>query len=360
MVRRVRFRRSPKTAYENALKEMKEIFLSDEMPEEKVIDIEKYYTLSKKTLGEYVTLDWVHKSEIEDLIKTIKKYSQDLSQTRPLNVVMIAESGLGKSHFISCIAKKMKKFGVSGVSFNMAIMQNLNDLIQPIEAVRNLKVVDQLPLLFLDEIDSDSQNYARLLPLMWDGEVSLGHRDLKLGKVVIIMTASNPDIKKVMKSAQSMQSEIESIKSDQKKLVDLLSRVNGGIIEIPQLDKKTKIRDRRIDKVCLSISLLQRKFGANLEIVPWALLRFIAISRFRYGVRSISHLIDTIPGNIEIEETLNLEDFHLPLDSKGELMKSSLAYHLIAEDEPESIVETWKEISSVKTLVKFESEWEEI
>jgi len=242
----------------------------------------------------------------------------------------------------------------------MAIMQNLNDLIQPIEAVRNLKVVDQLPLLFLDEIDSDSQNYARLLPLMWDGEVSLGHRDLKLGKVVIIMTASNPDIKKVMKSAQSMQSEIESIKSDQKKLVDLLSRVNGGIIEIPQLDKKTKIRDRRIDKVCLSISLLQRKFGANLEIVPWALLRFIAISRFRYGVRSISHLIDTIPGNIEIEETLNLEDFHLPLDSKGELMKSSLAYHLIAEDEPESIVETWKEISSVKTLVKFESEWEEI
>ena len=62
MVRRVRFRRSPKTAYENALKEMKEIFLSDEMPEEKVIDIEKYYTLSKKTLGEYVTLDWVHKA----------------------------------------------------------------------------------------------------------------------------------------------------------------------------------------------------------------------------------------------------------------------------------------------------------
>lgn len=359
-MRRRRFRRSPKAEYENALKKMKEIFLSDELPNGEVIDIEKYYTLSKKTLGEYVTLDWNHKSEIEDLIKTIKKYSNDFSQNRPLNIVMIAEPGLGKSHFISCLAQKMKNTGVSGVSFNMAIMQTLNDLIQPIEAVRNLKVVDKLPLLFLDEIDSNPQNYARLLPLMWDGEISLGNRDLKLGKVVLIMAASNPDIKKVMKSVQSMQSEIESIKSDQKKLVDLLSRVNGGVVEIPQLDKKTKMRDRRIDKVCLSISLLQRKFGPDLEMVPWALLRFIALSRFRYGVRSISHFIDTIPGNLEIEEVLNLKDFHLPLDSKNEIMKSSLAYHLIAEEEPESIVETWKEISAVETLVRFESEWEEI
>lgn len=324
MVRRLRIRRSPKRLYENALKVMKDIFLSDDTPEEVEVDIHKQFQLSCQTLGDYVTLDWDHKREIENLIKTIQNYSGDHTKTRPLNIIMIAEPGLGKSHFIKCLAKKMKNVGISEVSFNMATIQNIMDLIQPIEAVRNLKVVDQLPLLFFDEIDSDPQNYARFLPLMWDGEIHLGQRDLKLGKVVLIMAASDPGIKKVMKSAKSMQSEFEAIQENQKKLVDLLSRINGGAIEIPKLDIATKSRDRRIDKVCLSISLLQRKFGPYLERVPWALLRFIAISKFRYGVRSIAHLIDLIPGDIEIEETLKLNSIKLPLDDEKELKKAAL------------------------------------
>jgi hypothetical protein len=174
------------------------------------------------------------------------------------------------------------------------------------------------------------------------------------------MAASDPDIKKVMKSAKSMQSEFEAIQDNQKKMVDLLSRINGGVIEIPQLDIATKSRDRRIDKVCLSISLLQRKFGSYLGRVPWALLRFIAISKFRYGVRSIAHLIDLIPGNVEIEETLELKNCSLPLDDEKELMKSSLAYHLIAEEGPETIVESWEEISECKTLIRFERMEEEL
>lgn len=360
MIRRIRFRRSPKRLYENALSMMKDIFLSDDTPDEDEVDIHKQFQLSRQTLGEYVTLDWDHRREIESVINTIQSYSEDFTKTRPLNIIMIAEPGLGKSHFIKCLAKKMKNIGISEVSFNMATIQNINDLIQPIEAVRNLKVVDHLPLLFFDEIDSDPQNYALLLPLMWDGEIHLGQRDLKLGKVVLIMAASDPGIKKVMKSAKSMQSEFEAIQDNQKKMVDLLSRINGGVIEIPQLDIATKSRDRRIDKVCLSISLLQRKFGSYLERVPWALLRFIAISKFRYGVRSIAHLIDLIPGNVEIEETLELNNCSLPLDDEKEIKKSSLAYHLIAEEGPETIVEFWEEISECKTLIRFERVEEEL
>lgn len=359
-VRQLRLRRRPKRLYENALKVMKDIFLSDDTPEKDELDINEQFQLSCQTLGEYVTLDWDHKREVENLINTIQTYSDDYTKTRPLNIIMIAEPGLGKSHFIKCLAKKMKNIGISEVSFNMATIQNIIDLIQPIEAARNLKVVDQLPLMFFDEIDSDPQNYARLLPLMWDGEVHLGQRDLKLGKVVLIMAASDPEIKKVMKSAKSMQSEFESIQENKKKLVDLLSRVNGGVIEIPKLDIATKRRDRRIDKVCLSISLLQRKFGPYLERVPWALLRFIAISEFRYGVRSIAHLIDLIPGEIEIDDTLEVNKIILPINDEKELKKSSLAFHLITEEDPESIVEFWQEVSACKTLIRFEPKEEEL
>jgi hypothetical protein len=271
---------------------------------------------------------------------------------------MLAQPGLGKSHFVKCLAKKMSNLGVSDVSFNMTTMQNIEDLVQPIEKVRNLKVVDKLPLFFLDEIDSDPRNYSRLLPLMWDGEIHLGKQDLKLGKVVLIMAASDPKIQKVMKSAKSMEQDLEGVQKEEKKLVDLLSRINGGVLEIPQLDLYKANRDRRIDKICLSISILKQKFPF-LQIVPWSLLRFIAMSKFRYGVRSIVHLLDFIPGNLDIEEKLRADDFDLPFDNVNELKKSSLSYHLVAEEDPEDIISLWGSISECKTLIRFEKEDEE-
>lgn len=356
-MRRLRRRKTPKAKYEEALKELKRIFLSDEIPEDAVIDIHKYFELSQQALGEYVTLDWSHKREIDSLIKKIQGYHEDFSKTRPLNIIMIAQPGLGKSHFVKCLAKKMSNLGISEVSFNMATMQNVEDLSQPIENIRNLKVVDKLPILFLDEVDSDTKNYSRLLPLMWDGEIHLGKQDLKLGKVVLIMAASDPKIQNIMKSAKSMEMELTGIQNDEKKLVDLLSRVNGGVLEIHQLDISTKSRDRRIDKVCLSITILKQKYP-YLEIVPWALLRFIAISKFRYGVRSITHLLDFIPGNLDIEEKLGMDDFDLPLEDVNDLKKSSLSYHLISEEEPEDIIKAWTDTQNCQTSIRFEMEEE--
>ena len=351
-MRRLRRLRTSRSEYQNALKELTQIFLTEVFPNNNVIDIHRHFELSKVALGEYVTLDWAHKREIDNLINIIQQYHSDYTKTRPLNIIMIAQPGLGKSHFVKCLAKKMIKLKVSEVSFNMVTMQNVEELSQPIEAIRNLKVVDKLPVLFLDEIDSDNKNYSRLLPLMWDGEIHLGRQDLKLGKVVLILAASDPSIEKIMKSAKSMEQEIRGIEEGQKKLVDFLSRVNGGVVEIPQLDIVTSTRDRRIDKICLTISFLQRKYP-YLEVVPWALLRFIAISKFRYGVRSIVHLLDFIPGNLDIDDTLSLSYITLPLESVSALKKSSLSYHLIADEEPDDIIDTWNRISSCQTLIRF-------
>src|SRR5436853_4340210 len=78
------------------------------------------------------------------------------------------------------------------------------------------------------------------------------------------------------------------------KLVDLLSRINGGIINIPDLDLRSEHRDRRVDKVCIAVGLSKARFGDDLSEMPRSLLRFIAHTTFRYGVRSIAHLIDLI------------------------------------------------------------------
>jgi hypothetical protein len=340
-----------KARYLNSVKVIQDLILKDE-PNSDDIDIQPQYHQSTMTLGSYVTLDWEHKVDINKIKRRILKYSSDFSQKRPLNILMIASPGSGKSHFIKCLAENLKNDKVGAITYNMASIQKNDDLLQPLEAVRNMKVQDILPILFLDEFDCVPSNFYLLLPLLWDGEIHLGHRDLKLGKIIIILAGSDPNITKLIKECQNMGDESFEMK-DNGKFVDLLSRINGGVFDIPDLDIVRNNRDRRVDKICLTLSLLQQRFGKNLQIVPWALLNFIGKTKFRYGVRSITHLIDLIPLPEEINEKLTLEDLQLPLNTEKELKGSSLAYHIKVENDIASIIEEWGRLKKYDSFVRF-------
>jgi hypothetical protein len=360
-------KKTEKQLNNDAMEKIKTLIIN-ETPKESEVNISQYYGISKSTLDRYVTLDWDHHLAIERLKKEIIKYENDPTRNRPLNILMIAQPGSGKSHFIKHLPKddKMKEINLSAVTFNMASLQNVDDLMQPLDAVRNLKVNDKFPLLFLDEFDSKPSYYSLLLPLLWDGELHLGHRDLELGKVVIVIAGSDPEIKKVMSRVKRMERDpIQSNSnknSDQKKLVDLLSRINGTVLKIPELDP-TRGSSRQVDKVCISLSLLEKRFGERLEIVPWALLHFIALNKFRYEVRSITHFIDLIPPIDEDSDSILCENLVLPLDTKTKLKESSLAYHLIADKEPntsededaaiQAIVDLWTEAKKFPNLIRF-------
>lgn len=222
------------------------------------------------------------------------------------------------------------------------------------DAVRNLKVLDKTPILFLDEFDSDPDKYALLLPLLWDGEVHVGHRDLKTGKVVIILAASGASIEEAMKNAKSMQ-KIAPVEGS--KLVDLLSRINGGEFSIPELDAIDEGRDRRTDKVCIAISLLKQRYGENLETIPWCFLNFIALTKFRYGVRSITHLVELLPPIDKDNPSIKVEK--LPFQTVERLKSSSLAYHLISEDGPAAVMERWKGCTEHKSVVRIAEKQED-
>jgi hypothetical protein len=322
----------------------KEIIETEEPDAE--VDLTGPVELSAQLLGDYVNLDWEHRGAIIALVNRIRDYANDKSRSRPLNIMMQAEPGSGKSHFIKCLAKSRRFYGdVGSVTFNMAGMQSVEDLIQPLDAVRNLKVLDKTPILFLDEVDSDASKYALLLPLLWDGELHVGHRDLKTGKVVIILAASGASIDHAMKNAKSMQ---KMEPSEGTKLVDLLSRINGGELAIPELDAVKDGRDRRTDKVCIAISLLKQRYSESLETVPWPLLHFIALTKFRYGVRSITHLIELLPAPDDEKPFINVDK--LPLQNVDRLKASSLAYHLISDDGPAAVMDRWKTCAQFKEV----------
>ena len=306
---------------------------------------------SESLLKGYATLDEPHRAEIAKLIQQITEYLRDSSRKRPFNALMLAAPGAGKSHFIKQLAGAMKAERVQAVTFNMATMQSPDDMAQPVDELRNLKVNDRFPLLFLDEFDSDPSRYAALLPLLWEGALHIGHRDLKLGKAVIVLAGSNPDLPKAMDQSAEMRLEAavptESIITG--KLVDLLSRINGGVINIPDFDLRTEDRDRRVDKVCVTIALLKDRFGEQLRSIPRSLLRFIAHTKFRYGVRSIAHLIDVIDSEACREGVLSGNELGLPTNQKRSLEESSLKLHLLDKDQGFGIVNRWQEFAKDKS-----------
>ena len=278
---------------------------------------------SETLLNGYATLDDPHRAEIRKLIKQITAYLRDSTRKRPFNALMLASPGAGKSHFIKQLATTMKADRVQAVTFNMATMQSTEDMAQPIDELRNLKVNDRFPLLFLDEFDSDSSRYAALLPLLWDGELHLGHRDLKLGKAVIVLAGSNPDLPKTMDQSAKMRIETETAEGSiaTGKLVDLLSRINGGVINIPDLDLRSEHRDRRVNKVCIAIGLTKARFGSDLIEMPRSL--FVSChTTSRYGVRSIAHLIDLIESGAFSKGILTRETLGLPITSEEPLQDS--------------------------------------
>jgi hypothetical protein len=306
--------------------------------------------LSNKALPGYSTLDDKHIKSIADLVSTITTYANDTSQRRPLVFLMLASPGAGKSHFIKCIANQLRSSNVSAITYNMAGQQSSDDMIPPLDATRNLKVEDQIPLLFLDEFDSSPSFIPMLLPLLWDGEVTIGQRELKLGKVIIVLAGSDPTLPETMEDARSMRDAGHRPRGKSPKIIDLLSRINGGVFSIPSFFDTGKQIDRRADKVCIVIDLLKQRFGSQLRELPLSLLRFVSRADFRYGVRSIAHLVSLIPFKQGVT-LLRARNLALPFDNVVKLKNSSLAYHLLHQDQSLGVEKLWKECLHNDSLI---------
>ena len=230
---------------------------------------------------------------------------------------------------------------------------DVHDLLGPLDEVRDLKAEGKLPILFLDEFDANDRNYPLLLPLLWDGELSVGGRTLKLGKIVVILAGSSASLGDAINDAKNVQLENDDIKNKKDandkdvyppKMIDLVSRINGGEISIPTLENNgTGNNDGRVNKICLTISLLRARFGSDLERVPWGLLKFISGTKFRHGARSVANFVDSI-ARIELTEgALNLAQLNLPLADKEQFEQTNLRMHIIEKGGPDVVVERWRD-----------------
>ena len=83
------------------------------------------------------------------------------------------------------------------------------------------------------------------------------------------------------------------------------------------------------------------------------------MSKFRYGVRSIAHLVDIISPLKKGTSSLQLADLNIPLQSVSVLRDSSLAYNVFSEDGPAAIIELWNECCKSDIAVRVKKHTDE-
>src|SRR5580693_971203 len=267
-------------------------------------------------LAGYASLNLGHISDLVALQRAVETYGQttyqkNLGDIRPENWLITSNPGEGKSHLVSCIAKAALKDKDNLVSFNMASMRTADDLIQVLDEVRNVAITGKLPMLFLDEVDNKDDNFGLLLPLLWDGEIQVGIRRIRIGRAVIVAAGSKPYLLD------------RSNKDAPSKLRDFRSRLKFDT-KIPELTP--------VDQVCIAIAVLRHMYeddkGSEVLSVPVSLLNFIYDIKFYYGVRSIKHLINYLCTGDKIKDikdgVLNIDRLEKALSTPELADKSGL------------------------------------
>ena len=341
---------TPSKVVEEAVNEIKKV-IRDQIEASKFkaeleIPLLAFSYASLEILPDYATLDYQHVESVQRVLRDIRYYLADPSLGRPLNFLLLASPGSGKSQLIKSIAKKLGGDRVGYVSFNMATMEAKGDFGGVLDVARNVAIDDKLPLVFLDECDSHDEHIPLLLPLLWDGELDVGHRDLRIGRSIFFLAGSRPELRTKLESAREMAAPRAFESDDSKsgaKWVDLFSRINGTVVKVPSLGDPDE--DRAPDKIVIAMQLLRRRFG-SCQTVPWALLKFIAKAHFRYDVRSIAMLVDLISlqGTESAATLTELTDNHLkrlPLNGIDELAASPLASHLIDMQGSDGLTKLW-------------------
>ncbi|HEY1600944.1 MAG TPA: AAA family ATPase [Pirellulales bacterium] len=310
-----------------------------------------YSYSSLEWLPDYATLNHKHIIDVREVLQNINRYRDDPSLSRPLNFLLLASPGSGKSQLIKSLVKQIGNQFVGYVPYNMATMQGKDDLGRVLDAARNITIEGKLPIVFLDEFDSHDSNYPLLLPLLWDGELDVGNRELRLGRVVFFLAGSRSKLPEKLRDAREMASARNSGgKDDDTKLADLFSRINGTVVKLPSLadvDVNTTS-----DKIVIAMQLLRRRFP-KCKTVPWTLLWFIAQAPFRYEARSIATLINLIAmrkgETADALEALGREHLgSLPFGNADILTKSPLGIHLNHDRGASGLVALWADASQIQ------------
>ncbi|HYA43832.1 MAG TPA: AAA family ATPase [Syntrophobacteraceae bacterium] len=241
---------------------------------------------SKGALRKYICVGGPKRDDLNDLLVKIDRFKKEKTSRYPFNCLLVSSPGWGKSFLAKCLAEY---FDLHYLEFSLSQMANTNDLINCFDSICSVQnMVNKKLLIFMDEINCDIQGHpamSLLLSPIWDGSF------IRDGKTYRILPAVW-----VFASTASIKWLVGSDKNGTNKGSDFVSRINGPIIQLDQIQDKgsqlldllSKLRKEvaagsdkvdelyqtyktlpgvfRTDQVYLGITLLDRLWGPITKV----------------------------------------------------------------------------------------------
>jgi SpoVK/Ycf46/Vps4 family AAA+-type ATPase len=234
--------------------------------------------------GDFVTWNDQYYKHIARIQQSIKIYVKKHRPKRPLNTLLAAPPGAGKSFLIKQLIKSLEEEDIkkiTGGTFTAAsfeeiyisALDNSEDLFSMFRRIQSLNLEYKIPVVFFDEIDSAVNGhtiYSKLLAPMWDGQFYIGKDKFLLGPAIFFFAGSGlsceDESNKILSENQKLTYDEYSDKwahnfrkyvaaRQPEKLPDFVDRIDR-ILRIPPITEKLlgdNFKRELEDVVCLLI-----------------------------------------------------------------------------------------------------------
>ena len=231
-------------------------------------------------IGRFVTCNRGFEEELVALKDTVGSYVNREKPARPMNILLAATPGSGKSFLIKQLANSISH-DAEFLEYHVASFRDVGDLFSVFQRVQSANLEGKLPFVLLDEVDGKVNGrhlFPNLLAPLWDGIFHVGQDQHHLGRAVLFFAASallpSPSIKNVLGGsnesatysafADSWRGKVQSAldQSTIEKARDFVDRIDF-LLCIPPIDFAIQDSDPASEYIKLACLLIKKAFQSD-------------------------------------------------------------------------------------------------
>jgi hypothetical protein len=145
---------------------------------------------SRKVIGDFITNNSDLAEELKATEKIIDAYYRKTNIKRPLNILLSASPGSGKSFLLKQFKEKLH---TDYIEFNLSTLISKEEVFNIFRYIKDKNASGKIPIVFIDEVDTQINNeyiFPLLISAMSDGNSRYIREDIDCSKAIIAFAGS--------------------------------------------------------------------------------------------------------------------------------------------------------------------------